>query len=442
MLSLEDLTASIRSDHSRTQFAEAIRAYRAGAYRSATIALWIAVVQDIVEKLRTLADDDDANAKGIIDELDAARRANNIPKLQSLENSLLERACDDFELVTHREAEDLRRLYSDRNSCAHPTFQSDVDEPFDLTEEQVRAHARVAVDSLLAQPARVGKALVDRFASDVRSNSWPDQELTSFLRTRYFDRARVAAARGVLTVAVKVAIRPGEESNRSAGRCVAALRSAASIDRSTLDSVVRRVLGAWRDNLSDEDLARCLGAVGTNAAAWDALGPDNVARVQTLLAGETAWLIEHRAFASGVPSHDALRSAYLSAVDRLTIEELDALTRRPYPLQQWVEPSLSLLADARSFRSAEERLGIVVRLSSVLDADHVRRVGQCLSSNTQVSYAGGTKVLLRRLVEDTLEVPGVRAAWQATMVEYQQVYNPDTDPLGEYSYTEILELLT
>lgn len=391
MLSLEDLTASIRSDHSRQQFNESIRAYRAGAYRSATIALWIAVVQDIVEKLRTLADDNDANAKNVIAELDTARTNNNVAKLQAMENSFLAVARDDFELITHREAEDLQRLYKDRNSCAHPTFQSDVDEPFDLTEEQVRAHARVAVDSLLAQPARVGKALIDRFANDVRSNSWPEDDLTDFLRTRYFDRARAAAARGVLTAALKVAIRPGEETNIAAGRCVATLRSAASIDREVLDSAVRRVLTAWRDSLSDEDLARCLGATGTNSVTWDALGPENVARVQTLLGSDVAWLIEHRAFASGAPSHVALATIYDSAVDRMTVEQLDALTRRPYPLQQWIRPALVLLKDARSFRSAEERLRIVTRLARFMTPEDVLVVGDCLVSNSQVSYAGGRK---------------------------------------------------
>lgn len=187
--SLDDLAESIRSENSRVQFDEAIRAYRAGAYRSATIALWIAVIQDFVEKLRTLADEGDSNAKSAISELDIARSAQNVAKLQSIENSLLTKARDEFELVTHREAEELERLYEDRNKCAHPTFQPDTDEPFQITEEQVRAHARSSVDSVLSQSPRVGRALVDRFKSDVKSKSWPEEDVTEFVRLRYFDRA-------------------------------------------------------------------------------------------------------------------------------------------------------------------------------------------------------------------------------------------------------------
>lgn len=442
VLSLDDLAETIRSENSRVQFLEAMRAYQAGAYRSATIALWIAVIQDFVEKLRTLADEGDSNAKSVIDELDAARAAQNIPRLQAIENSLLKRAHDEFELVTHREAEDLRRLYEDRNSCAHPTFQPDTDEPFQITEEQVRAHARASVDSVLAQPPRVGRALVDRFIADVKSKSWPEDDITEFLRLRYFDRARATAARAVLTAAVKVAIRPGDESNVTAGRCVAVIRGALPIEPSLVNSVVRTVVGRWRDGLSDEDLARCIGAIGTLRVTWDALGEDNASRAATLLLeADTDWLQEHRAFASGVPQRPSLQAAYRAAVARLDFGELDQMTRRPYEAVQWVKPALRFLADAPNFRSAEARLRVVVRLASSMNLDDVRAVGSALLANQQVSRAADTPQLLSRLIDETISIPGARNAWRETLETYRERYDPSEDPQGTYSYAGLMDLL-
>lgn len=56
MQALEDLRARVRSVDSRRYVDEAITAYSAGALRSAIIALWIAVVADLIEKTRTLSD--------------------------------------------------------------------------------------------------------------------------------------------------------------------------------------------------------------------------------------------------------------------------------------------------------------------------------------------------------------------------------------------------
>ncbi|MBG0718373.1 hypothetical protein G3N18_09905 [Microbacterium sp. 2C] len=437
MQSLEDLTASIRSEGSRSQFDEAVRAYRAGAYKSATIALWIAVIHDIIEKVRTLAEDDDAQAKTVIAELDAARASRNIPKLQQIENAALEKARDGFELITHREFDELRRLYEDRNACAHPSFLSDIEDPFQLTEEQVRAHARSVVDSLLSQPAKVGRALLDRFFTDIRSNSWPEDDLSEFLRTRYFDRSRSTGTRNLLTAGLKLAIRPGDESNVTAGRCVATLHAAAQTDRGAVDSVIRSVLGRWRDSLTDQDLARCVGAVGSFRATWAALGADNAARATTLFRSDTGWLIENRAFASGPPADEDVSTSYRDAIDRLTFEQVDALTRRPYNSVQWVEPAVKFLADSRSYRSAEERLRVVLRLASVLDLDSLRKVTESLALNTQVAYAGGTKTLLLQLLDETLATPGARRVWVEAMTKYAGNYDRTADVSGEYSYEEV-----
>ncbi|GAK61608.1 hypothetical protein U27_01509 [Candidatus Vecturithrix granuli] len=51
---LDELVQQVREEKSRTYITEAIKSYRAGAYRAAIVSTWIAVVYDIILKLREL----------------------------------------------------------------------------------------------------------------------------------------------------------------------------------------------------------------------------------------------------------------------------------------------------------------------------------------------------------------------------------------------------
>jgi hypothetical protein len=61
---LDELAQATRDPVSRAYVQEAIDAYRAGAYRTTIVAVWIAVIVDIIDKLRELALSGDANAPG------------------------------------------------------------------------------------------------------------------------------------------------------------------------------------------------------------------------------------------------------------------------------------------------------------------------------------------------------------------------------------------
>ena len=56
MRALEDVRSMVRSTKSRKYIDEAIDAYGAGAYRAAILALWIAVVSDLIDKISILAE--------------------------------------------------------------------------------------------------------------------------------------------------------------------------------------------------------------------------------------------------------------------------------------------------------------------------------------------------------------------------------------------------
>ncbi len=64
---IEALVLQCHTESSRLYIAEAISCYKAGAYRSAIVSTWIAVVFDLIDKIRELAISGDGKAKVLYD---------------------------------------------------------------------------------------------------------------------------------------------------------------------------------------------------------------------------------------------------------------------------------------------------------------------------------------------------------------------------------------
>lgn len=122
---LDELTLRCRDERARAYIAEAVSSYRAGAFRSAIVATWIAVCFDVIEKLRELSLAGDKEAEKFVQDLEVIRRSGDIKQALTFERELLEIAKNKFELISPLEYIDLERLQADRNRCAHPSLTSD-----------------------------------------------------------------------------------------------------------------------------------------------------------------------------------------------------------------------------------------------------------------------------------------------------------------------------
>src|SRR6478736_59846 len=190
---LDDLIASCRSEGAKRAFAEAVAAYRAGAYRACIVTTWIAVLFDYLGKLRDLDLSGNKGARELLDAFQKAHAAPNIPALQKLENDALRSAREDFELLTPIEERELERLREDRNRCAHPSM-STVEEPYQPSAEQARSHMRNAVMHMLSKPPVQGKAAWTRIWNDVNSDYFPETKDEALERLK----VRLAGARDTL----------------------------------------------------------------------------------------------------------------------------------------------------------------------------------------------------------------------------------------------------
>jgi hypothetical protein len=154
---LDELVLRCRDERARSYIAEAVGCYRASAYRSAIVATWIAVCYDIIDKLRELSLAGDKAAEEVLEMLDAARRANDLPRTLKLERELIDLARDRFELISHLEHVDLERLREDRNRCAHPSLISD-EVKFSASAELARTHIRERLHTCYNRHRRKGSS--------------------------------------------------------------------------------------------------------------------------------------------------------------------------------------------------------------------------------------------------------------------------------------------
>lgn len=121
LVDLDDLVSECPDPRSRKYISEAVQCYKAGAYRSSVVACWIALVFDLVDKIREIGAGGDPAAQQAIAKFDRARQDHDVRASLEFEKGLLVLARDKFEFLSQIEFIDLSRLADDRNRCAHPS---------------------------------------------------------------------------------------------------------------------------------------------------------------------------------------------------------------------------------------------------------------------------------------------------------------------------------
>lgn len=144
---LDELVLSCRTDQSKEYISEAVACYRAGAYRAVIVNAWIAIVYDLIDKMKELSASGDGAAKKIIDDFEKHQKQIDEGNEQAIKSSLeferniLQTAKNEMEFFDQQQLIDLSRLREDRHRCAHPSFHR-IDEPYRPSAEQARVHLR------------------------------------------------------------------------------------------------------------------------------------------------------------------------------------------------------------------------------------------------------------------------------------------------------------
>lgn len=169
---LEALTLNVHDQTVRAYVEESIASYSVGAYRSAIVSIWTAVVYDLYQKVRYLDEQyGDPAAKKCMKEINKIRGYTDKKQVSAWERKILEEGYKEIKMFTPTEYEHLERIQQDRHRCAHPVLDSDGF-LFQPSPELTRSHIRTAVDVLFSQPPIIGKAAIHALERDVETSGY------------------------------------------------------------------------------------------------------------------------------------------------------------------------------------------------------------------------------------------------------------------------------
>lgn len=174
---LDDLVSTCKDFDSRSYINEAVSCYKHGLYRACIVNTWIALVFDLTKKIHELAESDVSEAIQYRNKFNNAQNelhTKREPKqVQSFEKEVLE-AAQKLQLIDAYQYEDLKRLYEDRNRCAHPSFNLER-EPYLPSAEQSRLHLRNVIEHVISRKPIQGQLAMDLFYRYVNSEMFPSE---------------------------------------------------------------------------------------------------------------------------------------------------------------------------------------------------------------------------------------------------------------------------
>lgn len=379
LVDIETLPLRSREPRAREYVAEAIRCYQAGAYRASIVSTWIAVVFDLVDKVRELALGGDAEAVAVQNKYEryleqiAADNPEGKRKALEFENALLETCATKFQLFDPHQLRDLRRLHMDRHQCAHPSFQRPGD-PYRPTAEQARLYLRVAVDHVLSRPPVQGRAAIDEIKASVASQYFPkdlDGALTT-LRGGPLLGARDSLVRGLVDGLVFGFVEPADPLYQRTAVAVA-LCAALELHRSSVEQQLHKQLSKLVNRVSDELLPHVAQLIVSVDGALDLLDEASSPRLQEFIRCAPADTVTPLL----VPLAKA--SKYADIVrDRIAAFDFDELAKgiNNFGLGHLAKGrALDLLSECKQWDPVNRAfIRLIDPLRDVLQADDIRRI--------------------------------------------------------------------
>lgn len=377
---LDELILRCRDERAKAYVREAVASYRAGAFRSAIVATWIAVCFDFAEKLQELALAGDKEAESQIAELEKIRSSGDVARALKFERGLLAAARDKFELISPLEFIDLSRLQEDRNRCAHPSLVAEG-EAYSPTAELARLHILSAVNSVLQHPPAQGKYALDRLLKEVASDYFPIkfEEAKDFLSTGPLKKPRDSLVRNFVVVLLKQFLLVTNDYKYKR-RISAALKAAATLHPAPFSAALAEKLSPLIRQVDDSSLYSIFSFFDLVPDVWHFLEIDVQQKLNNYVLDMPAGHFDY--------IEDALRFAPLKEsaekrVKKATRSELADIIFFDLPSQvgdRFVEIYLA----SKSFDQANSWAKHMIIHSGDLSADQVRRILQHASGNDQI----------------------------------------------------------
>jgi len=270
---LDELVLRCRTQNARDYIAEAISCYRIGAYRATIVSTWIAVVFDIIDKLRELSISGQKDAQNEYRKFEKYQEQINENNPQGVKNALeferyiLEKARS-LDFLSAIQYTELTRLRDDRHKCAHPSFHQ-IEEPFRPNAELARLHLRNAIEYTLAQPPLQGTAALSVLKKLISSEYFPVEHEKAIEQLEHspLSRGSVALWRRFIDYLIFDYFK--EESDiYLSNRAISALRASFELNRELSEDRFEKQFKKLIDNLSDENMCKVFYFIEYFPDAW------------------------------------------------------------------------------------------------------------------------------------------------------------------------------
>ncbi len=387
---LDALILTVRNILSRSYIEEAVRAYRAGSYKAAIVAVWVAVSFDIISKIREIAEAGDAAARDFVTEFDRNVTANNTTRLLAMEANLLEDAEQKFSFIDAITRRHFERLKQDRNLCAHPAFTADGN-LFPPEPELVRLYIVEAVRNLLSQWPVQGRTIIDAFDQDFKSAAFPTraEEVLRYVEGRFLQHSRRNVLTSFAQVVAKALLKgtpPGWETKLSTLPYV--LSAVKTHDAAIWTSEVRPKLVQLIETATDDYLPNTYSLLSVFPDVVAALPSPAVDRLKAFI--ENSLPIEANLGMFAAATIPELRDAAVAKFSATENIVMLGAALKLYPLQVYWPPALQRFRRVGSFRGAEALYGsLVMPFQAIATPSQLIELLNVVVDNSQISSAAG-----------------------------------------------------
>lgn len=422
---IEALAARCHSEQSKGYIAEAIKCYRAGAYRAAIVSTWIAIVFDLVDKIRELAVAGDASAAAIERQYEGYIRQieqNNPAGIKSaldFEREILSTCRDKLQFFDPQQFTDLMRLREDRHRCAHPSFLQ-VGIPYEPSAEQARVHIRNAVVYVLAQPPVQGKAAIAGLKALVASAYFPTDPRQAVTQLQHAGLAAASepSAKSFIDLLIFNFLTPGDPLFYKES-VLAAINATFEISPALTEERLRKQLNKAIRDVPDPQFSGAACLVCRIHSSWNLLeqaSKDKLVRFIT-----TGPAAEALPFLQPFWQFEEAKAAVTQRVFLLSQDELSTAIGSHYLRDAAKERALHFLSQTRSWNAANDAFAkLIMPLYALLtQADIERIIRMPRETGADLHGAHAFKVFIDNVRQGaTFEVGQLNGLLSANGAEY------------------------
>lgn len=435
---LDDLFLKMRGSHAKIYLREAIISYRAGAYRAAVTSTWISICVDIIEKIKELSINGDAEATRIETRLNGIQ-PNDVRGMLDFENEILEIAHENLGMLSLIEKKHLERIKEDRNICAHPTFSADGSQ-FVPQPEMARSYIVQACNYLLNQPPVKGKVILQNMYELITSQSFPTDSEKAFIilsSDHYLGRVRDSVHRNLVAILLKrVFIGDEDVSSKLMTQIVSALIAVERINTDEYRGVIRDKLSDLLARSNDDQIKRIIPFLSMKPETWNAISEAIKSRIEQLIANlDIADIIELQ-LVKPAEKINEIRNFFNAWFENASEQDAYKLVKASHS-KLLLDKAIEIFITSSSFRGAESNgLNILLKYSDFLDDGKLQTVFEGVISNrnygiNQITNAGGMSEILAMLYSKTQNdnVMNHRSIWiefRERLSQQHHIY-PDLD---------------